>query len=310
MRRLALLVAACLFMVGAAQAQAQAPRVVVTLKPLHSIVAGVMEGVGTPALLVSGAASEHTYTLKPSDARAVADADLVVLVDDSFETWLRRPLANRKDKAGILRLMGAPGVITLRLRQGGVWESDEHDHGHSHGNERAGLDGHIWLDSRNGQAIARAVGAALSRIDPARGSIYATNAAKVADEIAAVDQRIAADLAPLRDKPFIVFHDAYQYFEARYGLAAAGSITVDPERQPGARRIADIRARIADRRALCLFREPQFTPALVDMLVQGSEARSGELDPIGAAIPAGPGAYAAILRNLSSELQTCLSGAS
>ena len=87
MRRLALLVAACLFMVGAAQAQAQAPRVVVTLKPLHSIVAGVMEGVGTPALLVSGAASEHTYTLKPSDARAVADADLVVLVDDSFETW-------------------------------------------------------------------------------------------------------------------------------------------------------------------------------------------------------------------------------
>lgn len=294
----------------ASAAQAQAPRVVVTVKPLHSIVAGVMEGIGTPALLVSGAASEHTYTLKPSDARAVADADLVVLVDDSFETWLRRPLANRKDKAGILRLMGAPGVTTLPLREGGVWETHGHDHGHSHGNERARLDGHLWLDPRNGQAIARAVGAALARVDPARGATYAANAAKVANEIGALDQRIATDLAPLRDRPFVVFHDAYQYFEARYGLAAAGSLTVDPERQPGARRVADIRARIADRRALCLFREPQFAPALVDMLVQGTPARSGELDPIGAAVPAGPGAYAAILRNLSSALQTCLSGAS
>ncbi len=307
MRGLALFLA-CLFLAGAAEAQA--PRVLVTLKPLHAIVAGVMDGVGTPTLLISGAASEHTYTLKPSDARAVAGADLVVLVDDSLETWLRRPLANRKNKAGVLRLLKAPGVATLPLREGGAWEAEDDDHGHGHDHSRAQLDGHIWLDPRNGQAIARAVAAALGAVDAGRAAVYAANAEKVAGELAALDQRIATDLVPVRGQPFIVFHDAYQYFEARYGLNAAGSLTVDPERQPGARRVSEIRAKIADRRAVCVFREPQFTPALVNTLLQGTAARSGELDPIGAAVPPGPDAYATILHNLASALTNCLSGAS
>lgn len=294
----------------AGAAQAQSPRVLVSLKPVHAIVAGVMEGVGTPVLLVTGAASEHTYTLKPSDAQAVANADLVVLIDDSFETWMRRPLANRKNKAGILRLMAAPGITTLPLREGGIWAS--HDDGHDHGKKHshAELDGHIWLDPRNAQAIARAAAAALAKADPARAATYAANADKVVAEIAALDQGIAADVAALRDRPYIVFHDAYQYFEARYGLSAAGSLTVDPERQPGARRASEIRATVMERRAVCVFREPQFKPALVATLVEGTTARTGELDPIGAAVPPGPPAYATILRNLTASLKSCLSGTS
>ena len=303
MPRLGLLLV-CLLLAGTAKAQE--PRVLVTLKPLHALVAGVMEGVGTPRLLVTGAASEHSYTLKPSDARAIAEADLVVLNDDSFETYLRRPLANRKDKAGVLRLMGAPGVRTLPLRKGGAWEADGHDH--AHGDERARRDGHLWLDPRNGQAMARAVAAALGRIDQARAALYAANAERVAADIDGLDGAIAAQLAPVKDRPFIVFHDAFQYFEARYGLAAVGSLTVDPERQPGARRVAEMRAKIAGKQAVCVFREPQFAPALVTTLLDGTAARSGELDGIGAAVPEGPAAYATILRNLAQALHSCLAG--
>ncbi len=302
MRRVSLLIA----FLFAGTAEAQEPRVLVTLKPLHALVAGVMDGAGTPRLLVSGAASEHSYTLKPSDARAVAEADLVVLVDDSFETYLRRPLANRKDRAGVLRLMGLPDVRTLPLRRGGTWEADGHDHGH--GDDRARRDGHLWLDPRNGQAIARAVALALGRIDPSRAALYAANAERVAAEIEGLDDALAAQLAPVKGRPFIVFHDAFQYFEARYGLAAVGSLTVDPDRQPGARRVAEMRARIVGGQAVCVFREPQFAPALVTTLLEGTAARSGELDGIGAAVPEGPAAYSAILRTLAQSLHGCLAG--
>lgn len=305
MRRLAFALLCCLL--SATPTWAADARVVVTLKPLHALAAQVMEGAGMPRLLVSGAASEHGYALKPSDAKAVAEADLVVLVDESFETYLRRPLALRRGAAGVLRLMGVPGMTTLPQRRGGAWESDAHSHERgSRDTDRSRIDGHVWLDPANGQVILRAVAAELARLDPGRATLYAANAARAIGELQALDRALANDLQPVKARPFIVFHDAFQYFEARYGLNAVGSITVDPERRPGARRVSAVRAKIAASGAACVFREPQFTPALVATLIEGTPARSGEIDPIGAGVPEGPGAYAAILRNLAAELRRCL----
>ncbi|KZD02770.1 zinc ABC transporter substrate-binding protein [Oceanibaculum pacificum] len=311
---LALLLAA-----GGAQA-ADAPKVVVSVKPIHGLVASVMQGVGSPKLLVKGASSEHSYTLKPSDARALAQADLVFWVGESLETFLTRPLESLGGKATVIELIDAEGVEAMNLREGGAWEAHahddhkpghahdhdhKHDHKHDHG-DHASLDGHIWLDPHNAEAIVKAAAAALSEIDPARAETYAANAAATVARIEAMDAEIAAAVAPYRDTPYIVFHDAYQYFEAHYGTSAVGSITLSPERQPSARRLSEIRQRLAETKARCVFAEPQFTPALVDVVIEGTSAQKGVLDPTGANVPEGPDSYFAIMRDIEKGLRGCL----
>lgn len=323
---LALLLAA-----GSAQA-ADAPKVVVSVKPIHGLVASVMQGVGSPELLVKGAASEHSYTLKPSDARALAQADLVFWVGESLETFLTRPVESLGGKARVIELIDAEGVEAMNLREGGAWEAHAHDdhkpghaHGHDHKHEKkhdhkhtqkhdhkhdhddhASLDGHIWLDPHNAEAIVKAAAAALSEVDPARAEIYAANAAATIARIEAMDAEIAAAVAPYRNTPYIVFHDAYQYFEAHYGTSAVGSITLSPERQPSARRLSEIRQRLAETKARCVFAEPQFTPALVDVVIEGTSAQKGVLDPTGATVPEGPDSYFAIMRDIEKGLRGCL----
>ncbi|MBU0726879.1 MAG: zinc ABC transporter substrate-binding protein [Alphaproteobacteria bacterium] len=329
--RLLPLVAGAVFSaLGAAQA-AEAPKVVVSVKPLHGLVAGVMQGVGTPSLLVKGAGSEHTYTLKPSDARTLSQADLVFWVGESLETFLTRPLQSLGGKARVIELIDAEGVETLKLREGGAWEAHAddddhghkghdhgkkpaHDHGHKHEakakahdhDDHAGLDGHIWLDPHNAEAIVKAAAAALSQADPSNAAVYARNAETMIGRIEAMDAEIAALLEPLRATPYIVFHDAYQYFEAHYGTNAVGSITLSPERQPSAQRLSEIRQRLAETKARCVFAEPQFTPALVDVVIEGTPAQKGVLDPIGAGVAEGPDAYFGTMRALAQGLRRCL----
>lgn len=292
---------------------ADAPKVVVSIKPIHSLVAAVMQGVGTPDLIVDGAASPHTYALKPSNARSLEQAQLVFWVGPGMEAFLQKPLAALGSNATVVELDDAPGITKLKFREGGAFEphddgdeheaSDDHAHDHDHG----GFDTHLWLDPHNAKAMVAEITTSLVAADPANALTYEANQKTLDDKLDALDAEIASTLAPVKDKPFIVFHDAYQYFEHRYGVRVSGSITVSPETIPGAQRVAEIHSKVADLGATCVFAEPQFEPKLVNVVLEGTAAKSGVLDPEAATLPQGPDLYFDLMRGIASSLKTCLS---
>jgi zinc transport system substrate-binding protein len=283
---------------------AAAPDVVVSIKPIHSLVAGVMAGVGEPQLIVSGGSSPHVYSLRPSDARKLDGAQLVFWVGPILEGFLEKPLTSLAGKAEIVELDYAPGVALLPARHGGGWEADGDEHAHAA--SAAEQDGHLWLDPENAKAIVRLAEAKIAALDPANAPRYASNAAALAQRLDALDARLRQRLAPVRGRPFVVFHDAYQYLERRYGLKAIGSITVSPEHLPGAQRIQAIHAKVAALGAACVFSEPQFEPRLVGTVIEGTHARTGVLDPEGASLHAGPELYFTLVDDLADALVTCL----
>ena len=355
-----------------ASAAADAPAAVASIQPIHSLLAGVMEGAGSPHLLVRGNASPHTWSLRPSQARMLQEADLVVWVGEDLESFLARPLRSLADDAYVLELSRAEGITLLPVREGGVWDGhahhdehgegkdehahhdehdegkdehahhdehdegkdehahhDEHDEGkdehahhdehdedkhedahvhHEDGHEHHGgaFDAHVWLDPANAEVIASAMAQALSQVDPGRAALYRANAEKVRARLRALDAELQETLAPIADRGFIVFHDAWSYFDTRYGLRAVGSVTVSPDRPPGAARLAEIRERLRDARAECVFAEPQFEPGLVRTLVAGTGAAVGVLDPLGAAIEDGPDLYFTLMRANAAALRECL----
>jgi zinc transport system substrate-binding protein len=302
--------------------RAEALNVVVTIPPIHSLAAAVMDGIGEPRLLVKGASSEHTYAMRPSDARALTDADVVVRVSDNLETFLNKPIASLSNKTKLVTLTEIAGMKLLAPREGGAFEVHGHEahaahgkkaHGHAakkgeadHDGEEGENDPHIWLDTDNAARIADRLAEALGEARPEHAAALKANAAKLKERLSALDAELKTSLAGLQDARFIVFHDAYQYFEARYGVEAAGSITVSPERQPGAARLKTIRAKIAEAASACVFAEPQFEPKLVTRLVEGTKARTGTLDGLGANLPEGPDHYFTMMRNLAASLKACL----
>lgn len=287
-----------------------APKVVATIKPIHSLVAAVMAGVGEPYLVVKGAASPHTYALKPSDAGAIEAADVVFWTGHGMEVFLADKLPTLAPNATTVALSEAEGVERLPIREGGMFEAHDHgeegdaDHeGHDHHGE---ADMHMFLDPMNAKAMVVTIADTLAEADPENASIYAANAAREAVLLDELTAEVQATLDPIKERPFVVFHDAYQYFEKRFGVNAAGSITVSPEVAPGAERIADIQAKLAGLSAACVFAEPQFEPRIVDVVIEGTSARKGVLDPEGAEIPEGVEMYPTLLRNLAKSLQACL----
>lgn len=306
MRRHLARLAAVLALSFAGTAAAEPPRVVVSIKPLHSLVAAVMDGVGAPLLLVRTSADPHSYTLKPSEAQALSTAQLVVWAGSGVETFLEKPVAALAGKARVLRLDREKSLKLLKSREGGLWEGEEeagHDHGHAHGE----IDGHVWLDPDNAAAIVRAAVRELSLIDKDNAATYAANGDKMLAALKALDADLRRQLAPLKGKRFIVSHDSIQYFEKRYGLAAAGSISISPDRPPSARRLYEIRTRILKDRVACVFAEPQVPDSLVKTVVEGTKARTGTIDTDGGAgIPEGKGAYVTMMRNVGKALADCL----
>jgi zinc transport system substrate-binding protein len=296
--------------------------VVVTIKPIHSLAAALMEGIGEPHLLIEGTASPHSYALKPSEVRELHAARVVVMVSDGLETFMGKVARSLPKSAKLVRLDRAPGITLLPVREGGLFEAHAHEgkggqahgHGHDHGKKAKSAakaapgmaDGHIWLDPVNAKAIVAELARVLGEVAPEHKARLAANAGAATARIDALQAEIARDLEVVRGKPFIVFHDAYQYFESRFGLAAAGSITVNPEVQPGARRLKELRERLEKAGAVCVFAEPQFEPKIVRTLTEGTKVRIGTLDPIGAAIPAGPDAYGQLLKGLAADLKGCL----
>ena len=329
------------------------PRVSVSIQPLHSLVAGVMEGVGAPDLIVKGGGSPHAYTFKPSEAMALSKAEMVVWVGESLERFLVGPLRSLAPDAVSVELMEAPGLTVLPLREGGAWDAHDHngdhddgDHDHDpnkgdhaeHDSEHADHDhdndhtdhddrkeddaasavkddhddaevsAHIWLDPENARAMVAVIAVQLIKLDPDNAATYQANAAKLSQRLAALTEEIERDLASVKKRPFVVFHDAYHNFEARFGLTAVGSVTVSPELQPGAARIAELREKIRRTGAVCLFSEPQFNPKLAEVLIEGMPVKTGVLDPLGATLETGPELYFEMMRRNTRALAECLSG--
>ena len=213
------------FLVLLAAPAAAQPKIVTSFPMLQSLAAAVS---GTePQSIVRGGGSPHTYSMRPSDARALEQADLVIWIGEDYEGFLERPIKALGTRARVLELAEAPGVATLKSREGGVWEGEGHSHAHA-GHHHGDVDGHMFLDPKNAAAFGRAIAATLSEIDAPNAQHYRANAEALATKLDALDAELAATLRPLAGKPFIVFHDSLQYLEKRYGLTPAGSITVSP----------------------------------------------------------------------------------
>jgi len=299
-------------MLSACRPLAAAPEVVVTIKPVHALAAGVMAGVGEPALLMDGMASPHTYQMRPSDAAMLSGADLVIWVAPTVESTVPGTLGMLPTDVRAVELVAAPGVRLLPMRESGIripaGESDDPHAEESHDHDREGPDPHIWLDPANAMAITEVLVAELSLIDPDHATVYAANGAAQIDRLRSLDAELRARLAPATNAPFITFHDAFQYFEAAYGLRNVASIAISPERAPGGRTVMELRHAIEENEVACVFAEPQFEPQLIGPLIEGTSARAGTLDPLGENVPPGPDAYDAIMRGLAADVLSCFSG--
>ncbi len=334
--------AASIALLMAGTASAKTPDVVVSIKPIHSLVASIMKGVGEPKLIVEGAASPHTYSMKPSNARAIQNADLIFWMGPNLEAFLDRPLDALAGSKTVVALSDSPDLQKLPFREGGPFEAHDHGdgHGHDHGHDHAhegegdddkdhahgdhdkgeahaehdhdhehgGFDAHLWLDPINAKVLGREIAKRLAEADPDHAKQYEDNAAGLMRQLDELDAEIKATVAPVKDKPFIVFHDAYQYFEKRYEVKVAGSITVSPETMPGADRISQIHKKVTELGATCVFAEPQFTPKLVNVVLEGTPAKAGTLDPEAATLKEGPDLYFQLMRGIAESMKTCLSG--
>ncbi len=310
MRRFWLLLA-LIFMEGPAWA-ADPPRVVVTLKPIQALAASVMAGVGRPELLVRGTAAPSSFSLRPAEVRLMNTSAIVVFVSESLETFIVRALENLPQDARVVELMAADGLKLLPQRLGLNWVEDDTPRasprplGTDPGAEDIDTDPHIWLDPDNARAIAAALADELSDADPGRAQIYARNLQALGQRLTQLDQEIAKTMSGIKASPFIVLHDSFQYFERRYGLAAAGAVSRRPDVRPSPRRVSQVRARIAETGATCVFGEPQFPQAHAKMVSDGTPAKLGQLDALGATLPETAEAYPALLKGIAEGFKACL----
>jgi zinc transport system substrate-binding protein len=287
----------------AGAARAETPRVMVSIAPIHSLVAAAMESVAKPELLVKGGATPHTYALKPSEAKVLSDARLVFWVGENLEAFLVKPLAALAGTAKAVKLIEAPGLRLLPYRTGGFWSRG---HGHDHGHGRGGTDAHIWLAPGNARAIATAIVAALAEVDPANAARYRANGRLLDDRLIALEAEMKIVLAPVQRRPFVAFHDAYQYLENAFGLNAVGVVALAPEKPPGPKALAALRARIQSQGVRCVFREPQFPAKFAETVGEGTGARIAVLDAEGAIAEPGPDLYFELMRANARSLAACL----
>jgi len=307
------LAAGGLLALSATSSAAAEPKVVVTIKPLHALVAQVMAGVGSPALLVKGLASPHTYALRPSEARMLHGADLFVRMSETVEPFTARIVRSLPGTVEVLTLQDAPRLKLLSRRSQPTFERHAHaaagkgGHGPSHPpSPPDAVDGHAWLDPDNAAAMVDRIEQALSAKDPAHAAIFKANASALRTKLEALAVELDRDLEPIADRPYIVFHDAIQYLERRFRLNVVGSISISPEVPASGKRLTELRRKIDALGAVCVFAEPQFDTRLVANLIEGTRARSGTLDPEGGRLEPGPDLYFALMRRLAVDLKGCL----
>ena len=304
-----------LLLIGTSPVRAEI-KVVTTIKPLHSLVANVMDGVGEPSLIIEGSTSPHSFTLKPSHAKLLEEADLIFWIGEGIETFMERPLESIVKNAEVVEFMEVESIEKLKFREESIFgEHDDHDdhddhdeeghddheghEGHNHGE----FDAHIWLDPSNAKEMVHEIAHELGDLDPANKDKYEANAKTT---ILALDKLIN-DMSKDINKgaKFVVFHDAYQYFEERFGVRAAGALTLNTDVLPGAKQIDEIQDVIKDKGIKCIFSEPQFNPKIISTIAEDTNIKTGVFDPLGANINSDKDLYFKLISNLGNELKGC-----
>ena len=304
-------------------------KVVASIKPIHSLVSYVMDGVGKPDIIVDGYNSPHNFSLKPSHAKMIEKANLIIWVGEDLETFLEKPLKSIGKKAVNIEIMDLKGIKKLKFREKNIFEAhDDHGHGHKehkehghdehkehghkekkhddHGHEghaHGEHDPHVWLDPMNAKVIVKEIENQLVKLDPNNSSKYKANSKKAQSELDNLTKNIKKGLN--KDLRFVVFHDAYQYFENRFGLKVLGALTVNPDVLPGAEQLSEIREVIEHEKVNCLFSEPQFNPAIIKSISKDTKIKTGVLDPLGATLDKGKGLYSKLLRNMYASFKGC-----
>ncbi len=276
-------------------------RVVTSIGPIHSLVSGIMTGAGEPKLLLRSGASPHSSSLRPSDLTAIEQADLIIWIGPQMEQFLAKAIHIARPE-NILTLIETTGLTLHPVRDGGIWQANEHDDHHEET-----TDPHIWLNPQNVIRMTERIRDQIVRLDPLRAELYLQNSNRVIVRLQFLDQQLQKQLKPIRSIRYIVFHDAYQTFEAHYELSPSGAVTIDPERRPGARRLQAIRDHLLQSQAVCLFSEPQFEPRYIAPLTEGTAIRTGILDPLGSNLTPGPDLYFELMQRLAESIVSCLS---
>ncbi len=291
--------------------------VVASIKPLGFIAAAISEGITPVEVLLPDGASEHDYSLRPSDVKRIKNADLVIWIGPEMEAFLTKPAAALPASKN-LEIAALPAVKSQLIRGGE--DEDEHEESHasdkseeqdsSHTHHHHGeYNMHLWMSPKIAQESAVAIHGKLLELMPESKAKLDANLQQFEAALAETDKHIGAQLAPVRNKGYFVFHDAYSYFEKHYGLSPAGHFTVNPEIQPGAQRLHQIRTQLVEQKAVCVFAEPQFRPAVIDAVSRGTSVRKGTLDPLGMGISLTKDSYVKFLSQLSSQYASCLNGA-
>ena len=288
-------------------------KVVTSIKPIHSLASLLMDGIGAPKLIVDGSNSPHNFTLKPSHAKMLQNADLVFWVGEDVETFLEKPLGAVATKAKKIELMEISQIKKLKFREKNIFEGHHDDHGekkhddhgekkhddHAHGEH----DPHIWLDPLNAKVILNVMAKNMKMMDKKNSSKYDANLKKANTKIDSLVSEINKNIN--KNAKYVVFHDAYQYFEKRFGLKTLGALTVNTDVLPGAEQLKDIRKVIKKENAKCIFSEPQFNPKIIKAIAKDTNITTGVLDPLGADIKNNKNLYFKLLKNLSSSLRKC-----
>ena len=306
---------------------ANVPKVVTDIPITHSLVTRVMAGIGMPDLIVDRGASPHEYSLRPSNAASLEAADLVFWISNGLTPWLDDALNTLARNAKVIELMDAKGVTVLPFREGATFETHSHQHKHGedghdedeHDEHKHGEDGHDedehaavnvdphgWLDPYNGKIWLDVIATALSKIDPTNSDVYFANATQAKEDIDTVIFNLEATLAEFRGTNFIVYHDAYQYFEKRFDVLAAGSISLGDVSDPSPARIAEVHNKVEELGITCVFSEPQFNPELVRTVTNKVSVKTRVIDPLGTQFTLGPDFYLNVLRGIAQSMASCL----
>jgi len=283
---------------------ASKPLIVASINPLHSIVTAIVGNTGIVSLLIESNTSPHNFALKPSHAKLLNNAEIFFYIDDQLESALKKTIKSLPKTVKVKKVSQFKNLKLLPVRENLNWEEDGHGHNHDH--DHGSFDIHFWLDTQNAIEIAKGVTQELSKLYPENINTYKKNAKKLITKIKTKDNSIKLKLKEVKNKPYIVFHDAYQYFEKAYNLNAIGSILLNPEQPPSPKRIIKIRSKIKTLNAYCVFKEPQFKAQIVNTVIENTNAKVGTLDPLGSNIVSGPDMYIALLDDLANNIRICL----
>ena len=317
-------------------------KVVTSIKPIHSLASYVMDGVGKPDVIVDGYNSPHGFSLKPSHAKMLENADLVIWIGEDLETFLEKPLNTIAKKAKNIEVMDLKGIKKLEFREKNIFEGhddhghdehkehghdehkdehkehghdehkDEHkEHGHDEHKEKDAHEGHhhgehdphVWLDPMNAKVIIKEITKQLVQLDSKNSAAYKANSKKALADIDMLTKAIKKDLN--KDLRFVVFHDAYQYFENRFNIKVLGALTVNTDVMPGAEQLSEIREVIEHEKVNCIFSEPQFNPSIIKSIAKDTKVKTGILDPLGAKLDKGKNLYFDLLNDMASSFKGC-----